>query len=123
MIRFTQDHEWVRQDKDGFVVGITSHAQEQLGDVVFVEVPDVGKVLVSGKEAAVVESVKAASEVYAPLNGTVVESNRVIVEDPSIVNKDPTGEGWFFRLSGVDISAFEKLMTEEQYRAYVETLS
>ena len=123
MIKFTKDHEWVRVEGDVAVVGITEFAQGQLGDVVFVEVPEPGRKVVQGKDAAVVESVKAASEVYAPIDGTVAEGNQAVVDDPSLVNRDPTGEGWFFKLRDFDTAQFDALMDEAAYKAYVEGLS
>ncbi len=119
MIRYTKDHEWVRIDGDLAVCGITDHAQGQLGDVVFVEVPEPGRKVEQGKDAAVVESVKAASEVYAPISGTVAEGNAAIVDDPSLVNRDAAGEGWFFKLRDFDRAQFDALMDEAAYTAYV----
>jgi len=119
VIRYTKDHEWVRIDGDLAVCGITDHAQGQLGDVVFVEVPEPGRKVEQGKDAAVVESVKAASEVYAPISGTVAEGNAAIVDDPSLVNRDAAGEGWFFKLRDFDRAQFDALMDEAAYRAYV----
>jgi glycine cleavage system H protein len=119
VIRYTKDHEWVRIDGDLAVCGITDHAQGQLGDVVFVEVPDPGRKVEQGRDAAVVESVKAASEVYAPISGTVAEANAAIVDDPSLVNRDAAGEGWFFKLRDFDRAQFDALMDEAAYRAYV----
>ena len=117
---FTPDHEWINiEDHEAAVVGITQHAQDALGDVVFVELPTVGATLKQGAEAAVVESVKAASEVYAPIAGTVAEGNAAIVDDPSLVNRDAAGEGWFFKLRDFDRAQFDALMDEAAYRAYV----
>ena len=121
-LRFTDDHEWIRMEGDVATVGITDYAQEQLGDVVFVELPEAGKALEKGKEAAVVESVKAASEIYAPLNGEVVEANDALTDDPSKVNGDPQGEGWFFKMTLSDPGQLEGLMDEAAYKAFVETL-
>ena len=121
-IRYSKDHEWVRLDGDVATVGITAYAQEQLGDVVFVELPDAGKALEAGKEAAVVESVKAASEVYAPVAGTVTESNAGLPDNPALVNSDPMGEGWFFKLKVKDSGALDGLMDEAAYKAFVEGL-
>lgn len=121
-IKFTKDHEWIRVDGDVATVGITTYAQNALGDVVFVEVPEGGKALTQGKDAAVVESVKAASEVYAPASGTVTEGNQAIVEDPALVNRDPEGEGWFFKMRLANPSELDGLMDEAAYKAYVETL-
>ena len=117
MLKFTQEHEWVRIEGDVATVGITSHAQEQLGDLVFVELPEAGKSFAKGAPAAVVESVKAASEVYAPISGEVVESNSAIVADPSLVNSDPMGAGWFFKMKLANPSEVDALMDEAAYKA------
>lgn len=119
---FTKDHEWIRVEGDTATVGITDHAQGQLGDIVFAEAPEAGKTLDKGGEAAVVESVKAASDVYSPASGEVVEANPAIADDPSVINSDPEGEGWFFKLRLADASELEGLMDEGAYRAWVETL-
>jgi len=121
-IRYTKEHEWVRLDGDIATVGITEHAQEQLGDVVFVELPEIGRDVAADEGCAVVESVKAASDVYAPLAGKVVETNQTIIDDPSVVNSDAEGEGWFFRIEIDDIEAFDALMDEATYSEYLETL-
>ncbi|MGH6871894.1 MAG: glycine cleavage system protein GcvH [Rhizomicrobium sp.] len=121
-VRYTDQHEWVRLDGDTATVGITKHAAEQLGDVVFVEVPEAGRKLGAGGEAAVVESVKAASDVYSPIGGEVVEGNAALAEDPSRVNADPEGGAWFFKLKVADKAEFAKLMSAEQYAEYVRTL-
>jgi glycine cleavage system H protein len=121
-IRFTKEHEWVRLDGDIATIGITDHAQEQLGDVVFVELPEVGRAVAADEACAVVESVKAASDIYAPLTGKIVETNQSIVDDPSLVNSDAEGEGWFFRLETDDSAAFEALMDQTAYDEYLETL-
>ena len=121
-IRFTKEHEWVRLDGDIATVGITDHAQEQLGDVVFVELPEVGRDVAADEACAVVESVKAASDVYAPLTGKIVEINQNIIDDPSLVNSDAEGAGWFFRLDIDATGAFETLMDQAAYDEYVETL-
>ncbi len=120
--RYTKDHEYVRVEGDSAVVGISDYAQEQLGDVVYVELPAVGKTLDKGAEAAVVESVKAASEVYAPLSGEVVEVNGELEGAPGAINEDPAGKGWFLKLKLKNPSELEGLMTEEQYREYVASL-
>lgn len=120
--RYTDQHEWIRVEGDEGTVGITKFATEQLGDVVFVETPDVGKKLAKGAEAAVVESVKAASEVYAPVSGTVTATNEAIEEDPAKVNAAPQGEGWFFRIKLANPAELEALMTEEKYQDYVKGL-
>ena len=122
VLKFTKDHEWISVNGDEAVVGITDYAQQQLGDVVFVELPDVGKTLKSGKDAAVVESVKAASEVYAPIDGTVTETNPAIVDDPSKVNSDARGDGWFFKVRIADPAQLDALMDEAAYKSYVEGL-
>jgi glycine cleavage system H protein len=120
--RYTKDHEYVRVEGDSAVVGISDYAQEQLGDVVYVELPAVGKTLDKGAEAAVVESVKAASEVYAPVSGEVVEVNGDLEGAPGAINEDPAGKGWFLKLKLKNPSELEGLMTEEQYREYVASL-
>jgi glycine cleavage system H protein len=120
--RFTDQHEWVRLDGDVATVGITKYATEQLGDVVYVELPEGGRKVGAGGEAAVVESVKAASEVYAPISGQVTESNAALAADPAKVNADPEGEGWFFKLKLADKSEFSKLMSAEQYAEFVKGL-
>jgi glycine cleavage system H protein len=119
---FTEEHEWILVEGDIATVGITDHAQEQLGDVVFVEVPDEGKQFDKGDEAAVVESVKAASDVYSPVSGDVIEGNEALAEDPSLVNSDPEGEGWFFKLTLSDTSELEDLMNASDYKTYLKTL-
>ena len=121
--RYTKEHEWIRLDGDTAVVGITEHAQSQLGDVVFVELPEVGKSFAAGDEAAVVESVKAASEIYAPASGEVVAVNDALADTPATVNADAEGKGWFLKLKLKDPAELEKLMTAEQYKDYVATLS
>jgi glycine cleavage system H protein len=120
--RFTKDHEWVRLEGGVAVVGITEHAQDALGDVVFVELPEPGREVAEGEACAVVESVKAASDVYSPLAGKVVETNQAIVDDPALVNRAPDGEGWFFKLQLADAAAFAGLMDEGAYKAFLETL-
>ena len=120
--RFTKEHEWVVLDGDIATVGITDHAQEQLGDLVHVELPDLEREVAEGESCAVVESVKAASDIYAPLAGKVVEINETIVEDPSIVNSDAEGEGWFFRLELDAPDVFEALMDQDAYDEFLETL-
>src|ERR1700712_4048506 len=120
--RFTKDHEWIMLDGDIATVGITDHAQEQLGDLVHVELPELERVVVEGETVAVVESVKAASDIFAPLSGKVVEINETVVEDPSIVNSDAEGEGWFFRLELDDPESFEALLDQDGYDEFLETL-
>jgi glycine cleavage system H protein len=121
-VYFTREHEWVRVEGDTATVGISDHAQEQLGDIVFVEVPQPGRQLGKGEEAAVVESVKAASDVYSPVSGSVVEGNQAISDDPALVNREPEGEGWFFKLKLSDPSELDGLMDESAYRDWVKTL-
>ncbi len=120
--RYTRDHEWVRLDGDIATVGITDHAQEALGDVVFVELPEVDRMVEAGEACAVVESVKAASDVYAPLAGKVVETNQAVADEPALVNSDAQGEGWFFRLEIDDTEAFNALLDEAAYNEFLETL-
>ena len=119
---FTKEHEWVRVDGDTATIGITDHAQEQLGDIVFAEVPETGKRVSKGQEAAVVESVKAASDVYAPVSGEVVEGNGKVADDPALVNNDPEGEGWFFKLRLDNPGELDGLMDEAGYREWLKTL-
>ena len=119
---FTKEHEWIRVDGDVATVGISNHAQEALGDIVFAEVPDAGRMLSKGDDAAVVESVKAASDVYAPVGGEVVEGNAALADDPSLINREPEGEGWFFKLKLSDPSELDGLMSEADYREWVKTL-
>ena len=119
---FTEDHEWIDVDGDVGTVGISDYAQGQLGDIVFVEVPEEGKTLAKGDEAAVVESVKAASDVYSPASGTVLEGNAALADDSSLVNSDAEGEGWFFRLTLSDPSELDELMDETAYQAFVAKL-
>ena len=119
-LRFTKDHEWVRLDGDLAVIGITDYAQSQLGDVVYVELPEPGHRVEQGKEAAVVESVKAASEVYAPVSGEVAEVNDALAADPAKVNADPLGEGWFMKLRLDDPKQLDGLMEEAAYQRFVE---
>jgi len=119
---FTKEHEWIRVEGDQATVGISDHAQEALGDIVFAEVPEAGKQLSKGAEAAVVESVKAASDVYAPVSGEVTEGNPAVADDPAIINRDPEGEGWFFKLKLADAGELAGLMDEAAYRDWVATL-
>jgi glycine cleavage system H protein len=119
---FTEDHEWIDVDGDIGTVGITDYAQGQLGDIVFVEVPDEGKELNKGDDAAVVESVKAASDIYAPVSGTVIEGNAALADDSSLVNSDPEGDGWFFKITLSDTSELDGLMDEGKYEAFVAKL-
>jgi glycine cleavage system H protein len=122
MLRFSKDHEWVRVDGNTARIGISDYAQTQLGDVVFVELPEIGKVLKKGAEAAVVESVKAASEVYAPVGGTVSAVNAALVDDPATVNADPLGAGWFIEVTLADAAELDGLMDEAAYGAFVAEL-
>jgi glycine cleavage system H protein len=119
---FTKDHEWISVEGDSATVGITDYAQAQLGDVVFVEVPPAGTEVAKGKEAAVVESVKAASDVYAPVSGQVTEGNGALEADPALVNTSPEAEGWFFKLKLSDPAELQGLMDADAYKAFVESL-
>ena len=121
-VYFTKEHEWIRVEGDVATVGISDHAQEALGDIVFAEVPDEGRSVSKGDDCAVVESVKAASDVYAPVSGDVIEGNSAIADDPSVINRDPEGEGWFFKLKLSDPSELDGLMSEAEYRDWVKTL-
>ena len=120
-VLYTEEHEWIRVEGDTATVGITDFAQGQLGDIVFVELPDAGKQVSKGGEAAVVESVKAASDVYAPVSGEVTEANQALSDDPSLVNSDPEGEGWFFRLRLSDTSELDGLMDADAYKSFCES--
>jgi glycine cleavage system H protein len=119
-VHYTPEHEWIRLDGDTATVGITDFAQGQLGDIVFVELPDAGRQVTKGGEAAVVESVKAASDVYAPVSGEVVEANQALSDDPSLVNSDPEGEGWFFRLRLAEAGELDGLMDADAYKAFCD---
>ena len=120
-VRYLASHEWGRIDEEGILtVGISDHAQDLLGDIVFVELPDLGKALDAEEESAIVESVKAASDIYAPLSGEVVEINEKLFDEPEIVDSSPFEDGWFFKIKLEDTSAFEDLMTEEEYNASCE---
>ncbi len=121
-IRFSKDHEWISVEDGVGTVGITQYAQNQLGDIVFVEVPEVGKEIKAGGEIAVVESVKAASEVYAPVSGTITEGNAALTVTPETVNTDPQGAGWFFKIKIADAAALNDLMDQAAYDAYVAEL-
>lgn len=116
---FTKDHEWIRIDGDVATIGITNHAQEQLGDVVFVEVPETGRTVTAGEAVAVVESVKAASDVFSPLAGEVSEANAALADNPALVNEDPEGGAWFFKLRLADAAAVDDLMDRAAYDAFV----
>jgi glycine cleavage system H protein len=120
-LKYTQDHEWVRAEGDAATIGITDHAQNALGDVVFVDLPEVGREVAAGEAIAVVESVKAASDVYAPIAGRIVEVNAALTDDPGLINREPTGEGWFFKIEPADPSAVAALMDESAYAAFVDS--
>ena len=119
-VKYTEDHEWVKADGDVYIIGISAHAAEQLGDVVFVELPDTGKSFSKGDDMAVVESVKAASDVYAPISGEIVEVNSAIVDEPAKVNEDPQGAAWFVKIKASDASELDALMDEAAYKAFAE---
>lgn len=119
---FTDEHEWIEVDGEVATVGITDYAQGQLGDIVFVELPEVGAMIEQGKDAAVVESVKAASDVYAPITGEITEVNPALEEDPSLVNSAPEDGGWFFKMTIADPGELDALMDEDGYKAFVESL-
>ena len=121
-LRYTNDHEWVRVEGDTAVVGISDYAQEQLGDVVFVELPDIGTIFTQNEDAAVVESVKAASEIYAPIGGKILEVNNMLIDAPETLNSDPTGNGWMFKISIADAGEVDGLMDEAAYKTFVEGL-
>ena len=119
-LKYTRDHEWVRVDDDGTVtIGITDHAQQELGDLVFVEVPEVGGIFAAGDAAAVVESVKAASDVYSPVSGEVVEANEELADAPETINNDAFGEGWIFRVQVEDNTALDDLMSADDYEEFI----
>ncbi len=122
-VRYTKEHEWVSVDGDVGTVGITDYAQQQLGDVVYVELPEKGRTLARHGESAVVESVKAASEVYAPVSGEVIETNGALEGAPATVNEDAQGRGWFFKLKLTDRAELDELMTEDQYKDFLKTLA
>ena len=119
MLKYTEDHEWLKIDGSIATVGITKHATTQLGDLVFVQLPDIGAKVAKGGAAAVVESVKAASDVFAPLDGEVVEINQAIADDPSLVNSDPLGKGWFFKLKLASTAAVDGLLDEAAYNKLI----
>jgi glycine cleavage system H protein len=120
--RFTKEHEWVRLADGVAVVGITDHAQQALGDIVYVGLPEPGRDITAGEACAVVESVKAASDVYSPLAGHVAEINPALADDPALVNRDPLGDGWFFKLAQIDPAGFAALLDAAAYAAFLETL-
>lgn len=119
---YTDEHEWIDVEGDVATVGITDYAQGQLGDIVFVELPEVGAMIEQGKDAAVVESVKAASDVYAPITGEITEVNPALEEDPALVNSSPEDDGWFFKMTIADVGELDGLMDEDGYKAFVESL-
>ena len=119
-VKFSKNHEWVQLKEDIAVVGITKHATEMLGDIVFVEVPEKGKIVEANDQTAVVESTKAASDVYSPISGEITEGNKIIVDDPSKINTDPEGESWFFKIKLKDKTQFDSLMSKEDYENFVK---
>ena len=119
---FTEDHEWISVENGVATIGITDYAQEQLGDIVFVELPEKGRKVSKGEAAVVVESVKAASDVYSPVTGEVIEGNEAVVDDSSLVNSDPEGEGWFFKIRMTNLGELDGMMDEAAYRDWVKTL-
>ena len=121
-LKFSKEHEWLRAEGGDAVLGISDYAQKQLGDIVYVELPEIGQKIALGEQAAIVESVKAASEIYAPAGGEVIEVNRALEDDPALVNSDPTGDGWFFKLKLDNQTELEALMDESAYREYVTGL-
>lgn len=121
--KFTKDHEWVRLEGGIATIGITDHAQNALGDVVFVDLPEVGRTVAAGESVAVVESVKAASDVYAPIGGKIVEVNSALGENPGTINTAPTTDGWFFKIEAADVAEVAALMDEDAYAAFVDTLA
>lgn len=118
-MKFTEEHEWLRIEGDLVVVGITEHAAEQLGDVVFVELPEIETQVVRGDEVSVIESVKAASDILAPVDGEIVAVNEALVDNPALVNEDPLGEGWFFRMQLADLSVLDEFMSEDEYKDFI----
>ncbi len=122
-VKYTKEHEWIRVEDGVGVIGITDYAQEQLGDIVYVELPEVGAGMTKGADAAVIESVKAASEIYAPVGGKVTEVNQNLADNPGTVNTDAMGEGWFFKMTIADTGEMDGLMDEDAYQEYVESLS
>ncbi len=119
-MKYTEEHEWLRLEDDGTVtVGITAHAAEQLGDIVFVELPEVGDEVTKDDEIVVIESVKAASDILAPLDGEIVETNDAIVDEPGKINEDPEGDGWFFRIKPADLSPMDDYMDEAAYKTFI----
>lgn len=121
-LKFTEDHEWIEVDGDIGTVGITNYAQEQLGDIVFVDLPEAGKTVAQGDDAAVVESVKTASDIFAPLDGEVTEANDALGDEPALVNSDPQGAGWFFKMKIANPGQLDEMMDEAGYKSFVEGL-
>ena len=122
-VKFTKDHEWILMQDDGIgVIGITDYAQDQLGELVYVELPEIDKELGAGSDAVVIESVKAAGEVKAPVSGTVVEVNEALADEPETVNNDPMGDGWFIKIKITDTSELDNLMDEDAYKEYTDDL-
>jgi glycine cleavage system H protein len=119
-LKYTKSHEWVRVEGGTAVVGITDHAQHELTDIVFVELPDAGKKIEAGKACAVVESVKTASDIYSPVSGEILETNRAVVDDPALVNREPYGGGWFFKIKLAKPAELESLLTPEEYKAQIK---
>lgn len=120
-MKYTEEHEWLRVEDDGTVlVGITDHATTQLGDVVFVELPEIGTTVVKGEEVVVIESVKAASDILSPLDGEIVEVNDVLVDTPSMVNDDPLGDAWFFKVKPADLGQMDDYMSEAEYKKFID---
>lgn len=119
-MKYTEEHEWLRVEDDLVVVGITAYASEQLGDIVFVEVPEVGTVVSKDDEVVVIESVKAASDILAPLDGEIAEVNEALEDNPALVNDDPVGDGWMFKMKVEDLSALDELMDEAAYNSFIE---
>jgi glycine cleavage system H protein len=118
-MKYTEEHEWLRVEDDLVVVGITEHAAEQLGDLVFVELPEEGRTVVKDEEVVVIESVKAASDIMAPVDGEIVEINEALVDNPAMVNEDPTGNGWFFKMKLEDLSVLDDMMDEDAYLKFI----
>ncbi len=118
-MKYTKEHEWLKVDGDLVIVGITEHAATQLGDVVFVELPEVETMVAEGDEVVVIESVKAASDILAPINGEIVEVNDKLADSPALVNEDPTGRAWFFKMKPDDMAAIDDFMTEDEYNDYI----
>jgi len=119
-MKYTEEHEWLRVDGDTVLVGITEHAASQLGDIVFVELPEIETQVAKGDEAVVIESVKAASDILAPVDGEIIAVNETLSDNPGLVNDDPTGDGWFFRMKIDDLSVLDDFMTEDQYNDHIE---